>query len=88
MPIFALFVLVILFGMVISRATKAQDSEYVKQILRLEYTTFCHVVGKPPQALAEALNQSVAQDPKTWLPVVQWWNRIAEKYAEAKCGDA
>jgi hypothetical protein len=64
------------------------DSEYTKQILRLQYTEFCATVKKPPSALAEALNQSVGQDPKTWLPVIVWWNAIAEKYKAAGCGDA
>jgi hypothetical protein len=62
--------------------------DQAKNILRLQYSEFCAVVKKPPSALAEALNQSVAQDPKTWLPVIAWWNAICEKYKAAGCGDA
>jgi hypothetical protein len=66
----------------------AQDSEYLKQILRLQATEFCASVGKPPQVIADALNKALEADPKTWLPAVLWWNRIAEKYEKARCGDA
>lgn len=72
----------------LKRPAHGQDSEYLKQILRLQTTEFCASVGKPPQIIAEALNKALEQDPKTWLPIVLWWNRIAEKYEKAKCGDA
>ena len=67
---------------------KAQDSEWVKQVLRLEYTTFCATVKKPPPQLVDAINEAMKQDPKTWMPVVIWFNAIAEKYQKAGCGDA
>lgn len=70
------------------KIAKADDyREYQKQMLRLSYTEFCAAVGPPPRVIAEALNQAMAQDPKTWLPAVLWWNQIADKYKEAKCGD-
>jgi hypothetical protein len=88
MPIFALFVLVVLFGMVVSKATRSAPAYYDQQLLNYRYSEFCATVGKPPAILAEALNQAVAIDAAKWMPAVQWWNRIAEKYAEARCGDA
>jgi hypothetical protein len=84
--------LVVALGFLISSygAARAQTTPhyYDQQLLNYKFSEFCASVGKPPAPLAEALNQAVTQDPKTWLPVVQWWNKIAEKYAEAKCGDA
>ena len=74
--------------LVASCELRATDSEYLKQILRLQTTEFCATVGKPPQVIADALNKALEQDPKTWLPAVLWWNRIAEKYEKARCGDA
>ena len=67
---------------------RATDSEYLKQILRLQHTEFCATVKKPPAVIAEALNKALEQDPKTWLGPVLWWNQIVEKYKEARCGDA
>jgi hypothetical protein len=64
------------------------NSEYLKQILRLQTTEFCATVGKPPQVIADALNKALEQDPKTWLPAVLWWNKLHEKYEKARCGDA
>lgn len=64
------------------------NSEWVKQVLRLEYTTFCATVKKPPPQLVDATNEAMKQDPKTWMPVVIWFNAIAEKYAKAECNDA
>ena len=61
---------------------------YDEQLLNYRYTEFCATVGKPPPVIAEALNQAIVIDPQKWLPAIQWWNKIAEKYAEAKCGDA
>jgi hypothetical protein len=88
MGIFALFVIVILVGVAVSHRTKAAPRYYDEQLLNYRYTEFCATVGKPPAALAEALNQAVGVDPQKWLPAIQWWNKIAEKYAEARCGDA
>lgn len=59
-----------------------------KEYLRLQATEFCATVKQPPPAMAAALNQLVQADPKTWMPVIDWWNAIAERYAELKCGDA
>jgi hypothetical protein len=79
---------VVLILFVASCELRANDSEYLKQILRLQTTEFCATVGKPPQVIADALNKALEQDPKVWLPAVLWWNRIAEKYERSKCGDA
>jgi hypothetical protein len=64
------------------------NSEDLKQILRLRATEFCATVGKPPEQLRDAINNAMAQDPKTWMPIALWWNRIAERYEKAGCGDA
>lgn len=80
-----LFLLVFLTAAIIASA-HAEDPR--KEYLRLQATEFCAVVGKPPAALAEALNNAVKQDPKTWLPAIAWWNAIAERYDALKCGDA
>jgi hypothetical protein len=79
---------VALILLIASCELRATDSEYLKQILRLQATEFCATVGRPPQVIADALNKALEQDPKTWLPAVLWWNRIAEKYEKARCGDA
>jgi hypothetical protein len=79
---------VALILLIASCELRATDSEYLKQILRLQATEFCATVGKPPQVIADALNKALEQDPKVWLPAVLWWNRIAEKYEKARCGDA
>jgi hypothetical protein len=84
----ALGIGVVLVLFVASCELRATDSEYLKQILRLQTTEFCATVGKPPQVIADALNKALEQDPKVWLPAVLWWNRIAEKYEKARCGDA
>lgn len=64
------------------------NSEYAKQLLRLQFTEFCAVVGKPPADVAEGINQGVAMDPKRWVPHANWFNRIVEQYKKARCGDA
>jgi hypothetical protein len=84
----ALGIGVMVILLVASCELRATDSEYLKQILRLQATEFCATVGKPPQVIADALNKALEQDPKVWLPAVLWWNRIAEKYEKARCGDA
>jgi hypothetical protein len=84
----ALGIGVMVILLVASCELRATDSEYLKQILRLQATEFCATVGRPPQVIADALNKALEQDPKTWLPAVLWWNRIAEKYEKARCGDA
>lgn len=81
-------VMVILLVASCSLRAEEPNSEYLKQILRLQTTEFCATVGKPPQVTAEALNKAMEQDPRVWLPAVLWWNRIAEKYERARCGDA
>ncbi len=88
MGIFFLFVLVLLFGMAVSKGARTAPAYYDQQLLNYRYSEFCATVGKPPAVLAEALNQAVAVDATKWLPAVQWWNAIAQKYAEARCGDA
>lgn len=82
---------VVLVVLAASCALRAQepDSAYVKQVLRLQFSEFCSVVGPPPLKLAEAINNAIAQDPATWLPIAAWWNRIKAHYdAKARCGDA
>lgn len=84
----ALILSFILLFTSLARAEDDQYREFQKDMLRLSYTEFCTTVGKPPQVIADALNKAMEQDPRTWLPAVLWWNRIAEKYEKAKCGDA
>jgi len=69
---------------------RATDSEYLKQILRLQFSEFCAHVGKPSQLLAEAINGAIAANPTDpkWRREAEWFNRIVEKYNTAKCGDA
>ena len=52
---------VALILLVSSCELKATDSEYLKQILRLQTTEFCATVGKPPQVIADALNKALEQ---------------------------
>jgi hypothetical protein len=81
--------LVFIAVLVGGKYAKSDDyREYQKQMLRLSYTEFCATVGPPPQVIANALNEAMKQDPKTWLAAVLWWNQIADKYKEAKCGDS
>lgn len=74
--------------LICSGHAKAQDREAQKETLRLQATEFCAYVRKPPPQIAAALNEAVKQDPKTWLPAIQWWNKISEHYEKAGCGDA
>ena len=64
------------------------NSEYLKQILRLQFTEVCSTALPKGDALPNALNEAFKADPKTWLPWVLWWNDMHEKYAKAKCGNA
>jgi hypothetical protein len=61
---------------------------YDEQLLNYKHSEFCATVGKPPATLAEAINGALKQDPQTWLPIVAWWNKIADAYKKAGCGDA
>lgn len=84
-----LVLLSILAGMKLARADDdPRYHEYQKQMLRLSYTEFCANVSEPPNVIREALNSAMAQDPKTWLPAVLWWNKIVDKYKEARCGES
>ena len=67
-------------------AHSASAEDQRKEYLRLQATEFCASVKKPPDVIAEALNNAVKQDPKTWMPAIVWWNAIAERYNELKCG--
>lgn len=81
--------LAMILAMVVATAPAwSQNREVAKEILRLQYTEFCATVKKPPQVIAEALNNAMAQDPKMWMPAIIWWNAIVAKYQEAGCGDA
>jgi hypothetical protein len=71
--------------LLITWPARAEDPR--KEYLHLQATEFCATVKKPPEAIAEALNNAVKQDPKTWMPAIVWWNAIAERYNELKCGD-
>jgi hypothetical protein len=82
--IIVLFVVVLVLGSVIS-AARAEDPR--KEYLRLQATEFCSVMKPPPAALVAAINHAVEQDPKTWMPVVAWINRLIERYNELKCGE-
>lgn len=82
--------LMVLLGILLAIAggARAGDvSEDIRALIRAQATEFCSVVRKPPHALVEALNQSMQQDPTTWAPVVVWFNRIAERYQKAGCGE-
>jgi hypothetical protein len=67
---------------------RATDSEYLKQILRLQYSEVCSTPLPKGDALPNALNEALKADAKTWLPWVLWWNEMHAKYAKARCGDA
>ena len=69
----------------VAHTAYAQDDPR-KEYLRLQATEFCAIVKKPPDAIAEALNNAVKQDPATWMPAILWWNAIAEHYNKLKCG--
>jgi hypothetical protein len=84
----ALGIGVMLVLLIASCELRATDSEYLKQILRLQTTEFCSVVGKPPLPIANGINQGIAVDPKTWVPIAEWWNRIKEHYEKVRCNDA
>jgi hypothetical protein len=64
------------------------NSEYLKQILRLQYTEVCSTSLPKGDALPNALNKALEADPKTWLPWVLWWNATREKYEKARCENA
>jgi hypothetical protein len=81
--VIVLFVVVLVLGSAIS-AARGEDPR--KEYLRLQATEFCATVKRPPDTIAEALNNAVKQDPKTWMPAIVWWNAIAERYNELKCG--
>ena len=66
----------------------AQDRAEQKRLLQLQATEFCAVVRQPPAVLGEAIQNALAQDPKTWFPAAVWWNRIVERYQTAGCADA
>ncbi len=80
---------VVLILLVASCALRAEEpnSEYLKQILRLQATEFCAHVGRPPQDVAEGINQGIAVDPKKWVPHASWFNRLVEAYKKAGCGE-
>jgi hypothetical protein len=72
-------------ALIVAHTAYAQDDPR-KEYLRLQATEFCATVKRPPDTIAEALNNAVKQDPKTWMPAIVWWNAIAERYNELKCG--
>lgn len=87
--IICLVVLAIGSGVNLARADEdPRYREFQKDMLRLSYTEFCANVSEPPNVIREALNNAMAQDPKTWLPAVLWWNKIVDKYKEARCGES
>lgn len=75
-------------ALLFSLPSKGQDREEQKATARMQLSEFCAHVKKPPQAIADALNNAMAQDAKTWLPAVLWWNRIVDRYKELGCGDS
>lgn len=84
----ALGIGVMVILLVASCELRATDSEYLKQILRLQYTEVCSTPLPKGSALPDALNAALKKDPKTWLPWVQWWNATHGKYEKGRCGDA
>lgn len=81
---------VMLILLVASCALRAEEpnSEYLKQIIRLQYTEVCSTALPKGDALPNALNEALQKDAKTWLPWVLWWNATREKYEKGRCGDA
>lgn len=67
-------------------------NEWRKEIVRLQYTDFCSAV-KPlsPQAM-QIIQQVIKQGEEAKHPIAielkQWFEGVAEKYAERGCGDA
>ena len=80
-------VVCVLFGFVL-RDAFSQDREAQKEALRLQATEFCAAVGQPPNLLRDAINSAIAQDPKKWVPIAEWWNAIVDRYEKLRCGDA
>jgi hypothetical protein len=74
--------------LVASCELRATDSEYLKQILRPQFSEVCSTPLPKGDALPNALNEALKADAKTWLPWVLWWNATREKYEKAKCGEA
>lgn len=68
-------------------ATRA-DEDPRKEFPRLQATEFCAAVKLPPPILVEAINHAMSKDPAAWGPVVEWFNRIGERYMALKCGDS
>lgn len=81
-------VVVVLFVASCELRAQTTPKYYDQQLLNYRHSDFCAAVKKPPAALAEAINNAITIDPKTWLPIAEWWNRIHAKYKEAGCGDA
>jgi hypothetical protein len=54
--------------LVASCELRATDSEYLKQILRLQHSEFCATVGKPPQVIADASEQGAGAGPEGVAP--------------------
>ena len=80
---------VVLVLLAYSFSTWAKPAYYDEQLLNYRKTDFCAAVKKPPKRVAEGINGAHAADPKGgWEYEIEWFNRIVEKYAELKCGDA
>lgn len=62
------------------------DSAYLKQVRREGHSAFCNAVGRPSNRLAAAIQSTMEQDP-SWAAEAAWFQRIAEAYAKAGCGE-
>lgn len=83
----ALLFAIALLGAVTCRAEEP-NSEWVKQVLRLQVSEFCATVKPPPKALVEGV-QAAAQAGNTDAQIAfMWLVRIMERYEKNRCGDA
>ena len=80
---------VMLILLVASCELRAQEpnSEYLKQILRLQYTEFCAEVKPPPAMLIKLLDELIPHNPQLGQSG-KWVNDIIDGLAKRKCGDA
>jgi hypothetical protein len=85
LSIFVLFVLVILFGAVVSRA-QTTPRYYDQQLLNYRFTEFCAQVKPLPPGLVESINNAFEKD-ATIRPIWEWIHSIRQRRAE-HCGDA
>lgn len=62
------------------------QTDLKKETARMQLSEFCAHVKRPPQAIADLLNQLAPHNPQL-MPAVHWWNKVVERYKELGCGD-